>query len=331
MKRGIALALVVFVSVIAGGCGSDSRSASSRGGSAQGQKKVRVFVLMPSTETQAYLRQIKGMKHQQTKEPNAAVTIDAGDVRGSADVVLQKLQSAVTQRYDAIAVNAGANAKQMLPILKRAVDRGIKIVAFDQDLPGLTGKSTLIGWDSRKAGEIMGEYWRTKLLPDGGKVGVIRCFAGIGQLLDFEYEGWESTKGSKIKVVSTIDAQCDQAKARAAAENMLTAHPDLKGIFCDADYGALGAERALDAAGKKDIILTGAGSDEEALKTILNGGVLSATSTFPFELFGERAVHYAIEAARGKQLPPDMLVKPELVTSANAKGVLDGILNYPPS
>ncbi|MBA2513547.1 MAG: sugar ABC transporter substrate-binding protein [Solirubrobacterales bacterium] len=330
MRRCVALLATIASSLAVVACGSDESSDNSNAAATGKEKPVRVYTLLPSLQDEAYLRTRKGMETQEGKEENAEITLEAGSERGSADSLIQKIQSAVTQQYDAISINGGTNAKQLVPALTEAIDKGIKVIAFDQDLPGLEGKTTLIGWDSERAGKVMGEWWKTEGLPEGGKVGVIRCFAGTGQLLDKEFDGWNGAKGSKIQVVSTIDAECDQAKSRAAAENMLTAHPDLKGIFADTDFGALGAERALKAA-DKDLVLTGCCGAEAVLATIDKGGIIDATTTFPFELFGERAVQYAVQAARGKQFPEVSFITPELVTQPNAAKVLEGIQSYPGS
>src|SRR5829696_8114008 len=324
MRKYFAVLALVIAALVVGACGgSDSDGDKAAAGGDGGLKKVRVYVLLPSVEDEAYIRQKAGMELQKGKEENAEVVIDAGTSRGSADSLIQKLQSAITQQFDAIAVNGGEVSKQLVPVLQQAVDKGIKVLAYDQDLPGLEGKATYIGWDAKMAGELVGAYWN-ETLPEGGDIGVIRCFAG-NALQDAIANGFLGVVNDNIKVVSTIDAQCDVAKSRAAAENMVTAHPDLKGIFSDTDLGLEGAVKAMEAA-DMDLILTGGGAAKSILRGMIDGNVADATTTFPFETFGAQAVSESIALARGKQASKEELIDPELVTADTAEQVLDEIV-----
>ena len=53
-----------------------------------------------------------------------------------------------------------------------------------------------------------------------------------------------------LKVVAVQPADSDRAKGQTVAENLLTANPNLKGIFATNDEMALGALNAAKAAGK---------------------------------------------------------------------------------
>lgn len=329
MVRSCLVALGLALSVTLAACGDsdsgDDAPVSANGAKASSQKHVRVYMLLPSLQDEAYTREKAGMVLQQKREKNAEVTIEAGTDRGSAGALIQKLQAAVTQQYDAIAVNGGEVAKQLIPTLQRAVDQGVKVLAYDQDLPGLKGKSTYIGFDASKGGQLIGEYWK-KALPEGGNIGVIRCFIG-NALQDAAANGFKRViAGTKIRIVQTLDALCDPAKSRAAAENMLTAHPDLKGIFADTDIGLEGAIQATKKL-RKDLILTGGGAGKAILRTLAEGDSPGdATFTFPFEVFGEKAVSEAIALARGSKPSPTEMLSGELVTQTNAQKVLDGIV-----
>lgn len=332
--RKLLLLSVFLVSVVGfTACGDSSDSSETSGdtpsgeeSSSSGEETVRVYALLPSVQDEAYIRENAGMERQAEKEENAEITIDAGTDRGSAEALISKLESAITQEYDVIAVNPGEVAEQMLPVLETAIDKGIKVIAFDQTVPGLEGLSTYIAWNAAKAGELMGEYWAETLLPDGGEIGVIRCYAG-NPLQDSVANGFkEKIAGSGIEIVATSDAQCDPAKGRSATENMLTAHSNLKGIFGDTDLGSQGAVQALKADGL-DLIVTGNGGSEATLKEMSEpGSITDATTTFPFEFFGEKAISEAVAVARGEEPQPETVIEPELVTKENAKKVYDEVV-----
>ena len=59
---------------------------------------------------------------------------------------------------------------------------------------------------------------------------------GFKEVIDEEYPG--------IRIVASQYGMSDRAKARSAAENILTAQPDLAGMFASAEPSSLGAALA---------------------------------------------------------------------------------------
>jgi ribose transport system substrate-binding protein len=325
----IAVALVATCCVMAA-CGSDSKDDTPKAGSGQASsaadaKPVKVYVLLPSLESDSYIREKAGARAAAGKIPGAQVTIDAGTSRltnGAAQLV-SKIESAVTRQYDVIAVNPGGNAKELKPALEAAINQGVKVITFDQDVPGLTERLAYLGWDARKAGELAGAYIKEQL-KGRGEVGVIRCAIG-NQLLDRIESGFRTAvKGSAIRVVGRGDGLCDVEKSRTIAENMLTAHPAMKGFFADTDLGAQGAQKALEGA-NKDLVVTGTGGSVELLADIKAGRVIDATATFPFEIFGREAVKTAVAVGRGAQVPATNTLGTKLATKDNADEVAQEI------
>lgn len=83
--------------------------------------------------------------------------------------------------------------------------------------------------------------------------------------------------GGKIKVVAlqrnlkeTLDG------ARAIAESLLTAHPDIQFVWGSNDTGAIGMALAAQAAGKKGLIITGMNGSPEGVDAVKKG-LITAT------------------------------------------------------
>jgi ribose transport system substrate-binding protein len=91
------------------------------------------------------------------------------------------------------------------------------------------------------------------------------------------------------------------------AENMLTAHPDLNGIFCSNESGTKGSAQAIKARGG-NVKLVGFDSSP-LLKTELKAGIIdSLVIQDPFGM-GETAVDEAVKAIEPDvqaQLFPDL-------------------------
>jgi len=64
-------------------------------------------------------------------------------------------------------------------------------------------------------------------------------------------QGFEATmkRYPGLTIAARQYGMADRAKARAAAENMLTAHPDMAGLFASSEASSLGAMQAIESRG----------------------------------------------------------------------------------
>ncbi|MFM2476444.1 D-ribose ABC transporter substrate-binding protein [Celerinatantimonas sp. MCCC 1A17872] len=95
---------------------------------------------------------------------------------------------------------------------------------------------------------------------------------GYHDVLD-DYEG--------LKMVAQQTANWSQTEAFNRTESMLQAHPEIKGIIVGNDTMALGAEAALKAAGRPDVVVVGFDGSNYTRDSILNGGNIKATVLQP--------------------------------------------------
>ena len=115
----------------------------------------------------------------------------------------------------------------LVAVVERAGRAGIPVAIFDS---GVDTERILcyVATNNLEAGR-MGE-----ILGGKGKVGVVGM-AGSASTMQRE-EGFTSCMRQKFPVVEitgVMFVMADRAKAMSVAENMLTAHPDLAGIYVD--------------------------------------------------------------------------------------------------
>jgi anti-anti-sigma factor len=97
----------------------------------------------------------------------------------------------------------------------------------------------------------------------------------------------------------------------------LAAHPDLRGVFAHNDQLALGALDAIEQQGYGGrIVVVGFDGIPEGLAAV-HQGRLSATVYRSTYIVGCMTVDAAARAARGEQLPPEILADVTLITSTN--------------
>jgi ribose transport system substrate-binding protein len=129
----------------------------------------------------------------------------------------------------------------------------------------------------------------------------------------------EMKKHPDIHIVARPGADGQRARAMAAMEDMLQAHPDVKGVFGINDDSALGALSVLQAAGRKDIAIVGYDATPEARAAIARGSALKADVVQDPKKIGMTAIDMIAQHLAGGQVPPLVAVDVGLVTADTLK------------
>jgi ABC-type sugar transport system substrate-binding protein len=134
----------------------------------------------------------------------------------------------------------------------------------------------------------------------------------------------EGLAESGIKVVASAPSDWDRQKALAVATDIITAHPDLQGLYGANDDVALGALQALIAAGKKDkVALAGLNGTCEALASVLKGQLNFSVMNFAKQL-GRQSVDLAIKLHNGEKVPEKVAAPAFGIDTATANAVVAG-------
>lgn len=303
-------------------------TATGLAGGAQAEEsfaKAKILVLYPFLGDQSYLREYNSSIATALKYPGAKITVKAGPSRSNVEFFLEEIGNAAANGYNVVAVNTGGVSKQLINAVNRAQTDGVKTVSFDGSPPDSPAVVSVINYDNFGAAGVAGKQFLA-LLPKGGNIGVIRCLAGLPDTDAFINGFTAVVKDSSLKVVNEGDAKCDPAKSRTIAENMLSTHPDIIGIYDSVDVSAQGSLQAVKAAGSSAVIGS-IGGQEYALKAIAAGDAnWKFTVPYPFEVIGQTAVDVAVRVALGDKVDHDVLIPPQpMVTASNAEQVLKAV------
>ena len=105
-------------------------------------------------------------------------------------------------------------------------------------------------------------------------------------------------------------------------QDMLTANPDLRGLFIQTDQPAIGALRAIKAARKEGQILVAAFDGIPEFVDLLKSGQIVATGMQQPYLMGEKSAEALVDHINGKTPEKQILVPILSVTSENIDKVL---------
>lgn len=140
----------------------------------------------------------------------------------------------------------------------------------------------------------MGAKYLIEQIGGSGEVAIVEGKAGAvsgenrrdGAKAAFEEAG--------LTIVESQPADWDRTKAYDVTTNYITAHPDLKAIYCCNDTMAMGAQEAVEASGK-DIKVCGTDGNEDAIQSVADGKLTATVAQDPAAV-GAKGLQLMVEA-----------------------------------
>ncbi|MDQ2900801.1 MAG: substrate-binding domain-containing protein [Acidobacteriota bacterium] len=215
---------------------------------------------------------------------------------------IEIFDSMVARHVDGIAV-AAADRNALNSSLDRAAREKIPVTVFDSGVDS-TNYMTFVATNNYEAGQMAARKL-AELIGGKGNVGMIMHAPGSASTMDRE-RGFQDVMAKdfpQIRIVAQQYGMADRAKAMAAAENILTAHAGLNGIFASSEPSSVGTAQALKSRGLSGKVKFVAFDSSEGLIEDLKGGTIDAlVAQDPFRI-GFEAVKTVAEKLNG-QTPP---------------------------
>lgn len=169
-----------------------------------------------------------------------------------------------------------------------------------------------IASDNVAGGKLAGDFIAQKL-GAGAKVIQLEGIAGTSAARE-RGEGFkQAVAAHKFDVLASQPADFDRTKGLNVMQNLLTAHPQVQAVFAQNDEMALGALRALQTAGRNDVLVVGFDDTQDGEKAV-QSGKLGATVAQQPEQIGVIGVETADKVIKGEKVPANIPVELKLVT-----------------
>ncbi|HEJ9438365.1 TPA: ribose ABC transporter substrate-binding protein RbsB [Proteus mirabilis] len=166
--------------------------------------------------------------------------------------------------------------------------------------------------DNRLGGKMAGDYIAEKVGNDA-KVIQLEGIAGTSASRE-RGEGFkQAVDAHKLNILASQPADFDRTKGLNVMQNLLTANPAVQAVFAQNDEMALGALRALQTAGRTDVLVVGFDGTNDGIKAV-NRGVLGATIAQRPDQIGIIGIQTADKILKGEKVDPTIPVELELVT-----------------
>ncbi|MBV8151063.1 MAG: substrate-binding domain-containing protein [Candidatus Eremiobacteraeota bacterium] len=325
MKK--AYALIALAALLAAGCtkpsttsssGTSSESSPSAATPGGGPKTIGVSI--QNREAQFYQDMENGMKSAAGKYGYTLKVVDASRDNAKQqsqveDFISQKVDAIVLTPYDSQAIGSAIVEANKA-----------KIPVFTADIASTSSEGIVVAHIA--SDNVQGGSQAGKLICEGlgGGQTAKAAIAIIDEpevtsvqdrVKGFKYEIAQDCPGAKI--VADISGGGERAKASSVMEDLLQSHKDLKGVFGINDDSALGAAKAVQAAGLSGkIIVIGYDATPEARTAIKAGQMYGDAIQHPDQI-GKLTIETIHDYFEGKTPPKKINVAVGTFTKANAQ------------
>jgi len=285
---------------------------------------IGLFVKDSTTPYWRYL--IKGAKDEAERIGGVKVIEYAPIKQQDIEEQLRQVEDAIQRRISAIAI-APIDSNAIAPALEKAVKAGMPVIGTNTRA-FYDGITSFVGVDNIDGGLILGTYLAEKLNFTGNIVIVEGNPAGQTNIDRMEGFKKAFAKYPDIKILTSQPAMFRRDQAMTVMENILQTYSKIDAVIAFNDEMAIGAVQAIEAAGRKGIMVTGFDGAPEGIKAIIAGRMVATLNQGPFEQ-GGYAVRAAVDVIQGKTISKWITTGGNIIDAKNAETELkrfDGLL-----
>ena len=303
----------------AGATSSDASATSPAAGGGNGAGKL-IVIITPSPDNVFFKAEQVAADAEAKKLGYDTLVISHDDDPTKQS---QAIDTAISRQAAAIILdNAGADVT--VAAVQKAKDAGIPSFLIDREINQTGVAVAQIVSNNAQGAALGGQQFATAM-------------GGTGEYAELTGKETDTNAGVRsagyhsvldqytdMKMVAQQSANWDQAEALAKTQTILQGNPNIKGIIAGNDTMALGAQAALTAAGRTDVVVVGFDGSPDVVASILNNQI-NATVLQPASQIAQMAVQqadqYIASGAAGQ--PEKQSIDCVLVTKDNAATVTD--------
>lgn len=276
--------------------------------------KKRVIAVIPKGNAHLFWQSVHAGAVSTSRETGIDIIWDGPASETDYTGQLKVVDAMINRRVDAIAL-APIDSKAMVGVVERAAAEGIPVIIFDSGID--TDKFVAqVATDNYHAGE-MGAERMAKILGAKGKVAILANMPGSASTVARE-AGFEDSMKKNYPGIQIVEKQFGNAEVASSltkAENILTGHPDLDGVFASNESSSVGFAQALRDR-KTKIKMVGFDWSPSLLDDVKNGVIDSLVVQNPFKM-GQEAVQLAVDKLDGKAIQKLNALAPKLIDRGN--------------
>ncbi|GGG62249.1 LacI family transcriptional regulator [Paenibacillus radicis (ex Gao et al. 2016)] len=282
--------------------GNDGKGGESpsKGSTNAGAEKIYIPIISKGFQHQ-FWQAVKAGAEKAAKEFNVEITFEGPETESQVDKQIEMLQAALDKKPSALGF-AALDSQASIPLLQKAKDAGIPVIAFDSgvdsDIPLATAST-----DNLAAAALAADKM-AELIGGEGEIGMIvhdqTSVTGASRRDGFKKQ--IEDKYPNIKIVDIQYGGGDHLKSTDLAKAIIQAHPNVKGFFGANEGSAIGVINAVTELKKEGkIVVVGFDSGKQQIDAIKSGKMAGAITQNPVGI-GYETVKAAVQAIRGEKV-----------------------------
>ncbi|VEB27146.1 monosaccharide-transporting ATPase [Actinobacillus lignieresii] len=285
-------------------------------------EKPQIALLMKTLSNEYFISMQKGAE-ETAKKLNVDLTIQVAEKEDSTEQLVGLVENMIAKKVDAIIVTPN-DSIAFIPAFQKAEKAGIPIIDLDVRLDAEAAKKAGLKFNYVGVDNFNGGYLEAKNLAEAiGKKGSVAMLEGIPGVDNGEQRKAGALKAFSeypdIKIVASQSANWETEQALNVTTNILTANPNIQGIFAANDNMAIGAVTAVENAGLAGkVLVTGYDGIPLAIEYVKQGKMQNTIDQLPKKQVAV-AIEYAIKKINKQEIPEVYYIDPVVVDQAEAK------------
>jgi ribose transport system substrate-binding protein len=271
----------------------------------------KIVAVIPKGNADIFWQTVHAGAVKASRESNIEIVWDGPANETDISNELQILETMINRHVDAIAL-APSDREALVNTVNRASGDGMPVVIYDSAIA--TDKYvSFVATDNFAAGQLAAERMGD-ILHGKGTIVMVKTTPG-GASTTAREDGFRKKLTEKYPGIHIADERFGKAVVATSldvTENMLTAHPDIDGIFCSNESGTTGAMQALKSRNAK-IKLVGFDWSPTTLAGLESGQIDSLVIQNPFQM-GYEAVMACVKAINKQPVQKQVNLAPRLIT-----------------
>lgn len=211
--------------------------------------------------------------------------IYTASAKPTAEEQIAVIDAQIAQKVDGIIVSAN-DADALVPVGKKAADRGIKVMSFDSAIAP-AGRIVHLSASSTPLIGAKQVQMIAKTLGGKGEVAILSAASTMtnqNSWIEAMKEEWKKPEYKDMPLVATVYGDDQDDKSYREMQGLVKAHPNLKGVISPTTIGIRsGAKAIVDGGLVGKVFITGLGLPSEMKDYVLAGACDSFAIWNPVE------------------------------------------------
>jgi len=281
-----------------------------RKGSSHEERRIAVI---PKGTSSVFWESVRAGAQKAGKELGYEISWNGPELESDRERQIQIVEDFIALKVAGV-VLAPNGSDALVPKVEEMFAKNIPCVIIDSEIN--TDKYVSFAATNNYQGGVIAARRMGKILDGKGKVIVIKFMPGSGSTTNRE-NGFIDTIEKEFPDIEIVDTKYGMATvetALQAAEDLLTKHTQLDGLFACNAGTSVGSAQALQSQGRTaDIKMVGFDAEETLLDKLRSGVIDSLVVQDPYKM-GYIGVKTLVDKINGKEVPKLIDTGVELIT-----------------